>query len=174
MAHIRIEHEYYRTPEFIDYANKKKRLVYEFILQSVIRDSTEAKDFRYGGHYIYKNFFLAGKLVGRYSQDNIAKYLNTQQSHISTYIKELEKDGLIKILKPFPSVCYYQVGIWEGELNSNTYKEILWFDVIFTALAKVAKDKRRGTEKEGVSSLERMLQILDPDSEDYEKYKDLL
>lgn len=175
MSHIRIKNEYLRTPEFIKFIKSAKGSVLLFVLASVIRESHESKNYTNGSNYIYNEHFLKGELVGRYRQEDMAKYLNTHQSRISRYIKELEKDGLIKTIKRYikkGKILYYQVGVWEGKLGTDSYKETLWFDEIFTAYSNVAKQKRGEKRAAELPSLKDMVHLLNKDHEDYERTKD--
>ena len=100
MAQIRIEHSYYTTPEFAKYAKRgRKRLIFEFLWKSIIRESEAVKDRKHGAHYIYKEYFLKGRLVSRYSQENLGGCLGVDQSNVSKDIKDLEKEGLLQIIK---------------------------------------------------------------------------
>jgi len=151
MSHIRIKNEYFRTPEFIEFNKRVKSTVYFFLLSAVIRESELTKDTSFGGHYIYKEHYLKGDLVCRYSQDRIAEYLQTSQPRVSRYLAQLEQDELIKILRrPTQKgmISYYQVGVWTGDIGKDSYHETLWFDTIFSALyetAKAYRDEKRKT-----------------------------
>ena len=136
MSHIRIQNEFFRTPEFIDFFKQRKSDVYYFLAAAIIRGSKEVKFYLHGGHYIYQQHFLKGQLVSRYSQKKLAKYLKTSQSRISKYLNDLEEDGFIKIIKrPINAkgtILYYQFGTWEGEYGKDSYKETLWLDEYFS------------------------------------------
>jgi len=171
-SHIRIKYDYYRTPEFIDFRKQRKSLVYEFLLTSVIRGSNEVKNPIHPAFYIYKEHFLKGQLVGRYSQEKIAEYLKTKQSKVSIYLKELEQDGLIKkIIKPtkIGNILYYQFGTWEGVYGEKSYREHIWSDEIFdkyySAQQKMKQEKRGQENKQtAIDSL------FDGDEAEYERY----
>lgn len=131
MSDIRIKNSYYRLPEFIDFIKTMKSTVYFFLVSAVIRKGNKVQK----NNYIYEECYLDGKLVSRYSQKNMAKYLKTSQSRISICIKELEKDGFIKTIYRYVGkrkIVYYQVGIWKGSIGKSSYTEVLWFDKIFT------------------------------------------
>ena len=94
------------------------------------------KNIHHGAHYIYKEHFLNGRLVGRYSQDKMEEYLGTSQGAISKYVKELEQEGYIKkIVRPIKigNINYYQLGICAGE-GTYTYKDTIWLDEHFTKI----------------------------------------
>lgn len=97
----------------------------------------------HGAHYIYQKHFLKGQLVSRYSQKKMAEYLETSQSRVSKYVKELAKDGFIKLIeRPTAAkgtILYYQFGTWEGEYGKDTYKETIWLDEYFSK--KYLEDK---------------------------------
>jgi DNA-binding HxlR family transcriptional regulator len=139
------------TPEYIDFFKRRKALVYYFLEASIIRGSDEVKNIDHGAHYIYKEHFLKGQLVGRYSQEKIGEFLGTSQSRVSKSLKELENDGFIKrIIRTThkTNILYYQFGTWEGEYGKDTYKEIIWLDEFFVKKyrdakkSKVEKNKR--------------------------------
>ena len=154
MSYIKLNNEYFRTPEFISFIKQRKAVVYFFLLSAVIRESEMVKNHFHGANYIYNQHFLKGKLVSRYSQSKLKEYLKTSQSSISVYLTQLEKDGLIrKIFKPTAKgkSLYYQFGVWEGDFGKESYKETLWFDVIFTEhylkfKSKKTKDKKKEAE----------------------------
>lgn len=171
-SHIRIKYDYYRTPEYIDFKKQRKSLVYEFLLTAVIRGSNEVKNPIHPAYYIYKEHFLKGQLVGRYSQEKIAEYLKTKQPKVSTYLKELEQDGLIKkIVKPTKkgNSLYYQFGTWEGVYGEESYKEHIWFNEIFdkyyNAQQKVKQEKRGKEIKQVVIDY-----MFDGDEAEYERF----
>lgn len=144
MSFIKIEHDYMRTPEYLDFMSNKKCAVYYFLLSAVIRESKEVKNPIHKAFYIYKEHFLKGRLVARYSQKKMAEYFKTSQSQISIRLNKLEKDGLIKkIVVPTKvgNLLYYQFGVWEGTFGEDSYREILWSDVIFSGYYKARKDK---------------------------------
>lgn len=174
MSHIRIENEYLRTPEFIKFLKLTKGRCFFFILAAVIRESDTSKDDSSGANYIYNEHFLKGELVGRYSQEDIAEYIMSSQGRVSRCLKELESDGMIKKIERFNnkgSALYYQVGIWEGKLNTPSYKETLWFDEIFMAYSKIAKQKRGDRRPPQFGSLKDMVHLLNKNHKDYEKLK---
>lgn len=139
MSHIRIDHSYYKIPEFIDFSKAVKSTVYFFLVSAVIRGENKIKQ----NNYIYDTFYVNGKLVSRYSQSNMANYLKTSQSRISMYIKELEKDGLVRTIYRYigkKRFLYYQLGTWTGSIGKNSYEETLWFDIIFKKYHKRSVD----------------------------------
>jgi len=145
MSYIKINQDYYRTPEFIRFNKATKSTAFFFILASIIRESEYVKDYNHGAHYIYNEHYLKGDLVGRYSQEDMAKFLNTSQSRISKYVSELEQEGFIKTIKRIVrkgEINYYQVGVWEGVCGKDSYKETLWFDIIFSGYTTIMKQKR--------------------------------
>lgn len=136
-SHIRIKNEFFRTPEYIEFFRKRKADVYYFLLSAVIRESDEVKNFSHGANYIYQKHFLQGELVSRYSQKKVAEYLKTSQSRISKYLKDLEKDGFIRIIeRSIPNlkrtILYYQFGTWKGVYGKGTYQEAIWLDEYFS------------------------------------------
>lgn len=174
MSHIRIKNEYFRTPEFIRFIKTTKSTVYFFLLSAVIRESARIKMVVHGGHYIYKAHYLKGELVSRYSQERMAEYLGTSQPRISSYIAELEKNGLIKVIKLSTRkgvISYYQVGVWGGELGKESYHEILWFDQIFSADYEAFQKMKAEQRKKKAE--EAMVETFGGDREAYEYYMKL-
>lgn len=172
MGHIRINHSYYTTSEFAEFAKRgRKRLIFEFLLKSIIRESEAVKDRRHGAHYIYKEHFLKGRLVSRYSQDNLEKCIGIDQSNISKDVRKLEKEGLLRIIKRKTKVGiinYYQLGFWTGTLNTPSHKEILFFDTVFEHYVGLHKRRKREKEKEDrIQSLEAYKGMLNPDHFSY-------
>lgn len=172
MAHMRIDFDYYRTPEFIKFSKLARSTVLFFLISAVVRDSEEVRHPSHGGHWTYKNHFLKGRLVGRYSQKNIAKYLETSQQSVSKELKKLEEEGFIRKIEVITNNCkvlYYQVGTWSGELGGATYKENLFFDMIFRGYAEAAKAKREDERNDfDISTLEHKKENLNPDDVFYE------
>lgn len=147
MSHIRIQNEFFRTPEYIKFRKNRKSLVYEFLVAAIIRGSETVKFYAHGGHYIYKQHFLKNQLVSRYSQEKLAKYLKTSQGRISKYLKDLEKDGFIRIIeRPINAkgiILYYQFGTWEGEYGKDSYKETIWLDEYFSKKYRESKEDKK-------------------------------
>jgi len=134
-SHIRIKNEYFRNPEYIKFDKSVQSTVYRFLQAAIVRESKEVKNYTYGAKYIYNEHFLKGRLVCRYGQKKMAKYLQTSQGRVNSYLHELEKYGFIKIIKtesPFGELCFYQLGTWGGDLGKKTYYEIIWLDDIFS------------------------------------------
>ena len=174
MAHIRINHSYYTTSEFAEYAKRgRKRLIFEFLLKSIIRESEAVKDRRHGGHYIYKEHFLKGRLVSRYSQKNLEKCIGIDQSNISKDIRELEKEELLRIIKKktkVGTINYYQLGLWTGTLNTPSYKEILFFDTVFEHYVELHNKRKKEKDKnDQILSLEAYKGMLNPDHFGYDE-----
>jgi len=163
MSYIKINNDYLRTPEYIKFNKATKSTTFFFVLSSVIRKSTDVKNRSHGAHYIYNEHYLKGELVGRYSQVDMAHYLNTSQSRISAYINELEQDGFIKTIKRTISkgeINYYQVGVWDGVCDQDSYKETLWFDIIFKGYTEIAKHKRREYKQIKIQTMIEMVEDM--------------
>ena len=174
MSYISLNHDYFRTPEFMKFLATTKGRCFLFILAAVIRKSNMSNSKISGANYIYNEHFLRGELVGRYKQTDIAEFVNSSQANVSRYLKELEEEGFIKRIDRYNNVgkiLYYQVGIWEGKLDTKSYKETLWFDEIFTAFAKIAKHKRGDRKSPEFNSLKEMVYMLNKKHPDYEKTK---
>jgi len=170
MGFIATDNEYFRTPEFIKFAKKRERLQLEFVIAHVVRDSEDVRSPRHPAHFIYKEYFLKGKLVARFSQTDIAKYLGTKQSHVSERFTRLEEGGFLKkipVCTKDTKILYYQVGTWSGELGvqdgPNAYTEHLWFHKIFDAYAEVAKQKRDEDRRYKIPSLKKMTDSIEHD-----------
>lgn len=174
MADLRINHDYYKTPEFAEFAKRgRKRLVLEFLWKSIIRESEAVKDRKHGAHYIYKEHFLKGRLVSRYSQENLGNCLGIDQSNVSKDIKDLEKEGLLKIIKTnakVGTINYYQLGFWTGTWDTPSYKEFIFFNTVFEHYVGLHKKrKKEKDEKDRIQSLEYLKGMLSPDSLGYDE-----
>lgn len=174
MADLRINHSYYTTPEFAEYAKRgRKRLVFEFLWKSIIRESEAVKDRKHGAHYIYKEYFLKGRLVSRYSQENLGKCLGIDQSNVSKDIKDLEKEGLLQIIKKNAAVGtinYYQLGFWTGTWDTTSYKEFIFFNTVFEHYVELHKKRKKEKDKKDrIQSLEYLKEMLSPDHLSYDE-----
>jgi len=168
MSYVAINCDYYRTPEFIKFSKTIKSRILEFVIAHVVRGGGK------GRKYIYDNYYMKGKLVSRFSQDDIAEYFSTQQSHISTYLSQLEEMKLIRKLERYignTRLLYYEVGRWTGELDDkDTYKEKLYFNVCFDAMAQAAKELRKMNKGAyTIPQLEKLIKKLDPADMWYEE-----
>jgi len=164
MSYIKINQDYYRTPEFIRFNKATRSTTFFFILSSIIRKSEHVKNYTHGGHYIYNKHYLKGSLVGRYSQTDMAGYLNTSQSRISKYINELEHEGFIKTIKrPISKgeINYYQVGVWDGVCGEDSYNETLWFDIVFSGYTKIMKQKRNDSKQLKIQTMIDMVEDME-------------
>lgn len=164
MAHIRIDNRYYKLPEFIEFRQKKESMVLEFLISSAIRGNVE------GAEYIYNTFYKDHKLVARYSQEDMAKYLKTDKAVISRCTTSLHNQKLIKkihINRYNTNLCYYQVGIWKGVPGEKDtkygYGELLFFDKVFGALADIKSDMEYDVKyaKKEIERLEKEIKKLD-------------
>jgi len=150
-SHIRIKNEFTRNPEYIKFDKRVKSTVYRFLQAHIIRESKSVKKYTFGAQYIYREYFLKGMLVSRYSQTNMAQYLQTKQPRLNRYLKELEQDGFIKIIKIKASsgpLCYYQLGTWKGKVGEPSYAENIWHDEIFSQIIQNRKDKKENEIEE--------------------------
>ena len=75
MGFVAINNDYYRTPEYIKFCKLVRSRYLEFIVAHLIRESEYVKDPSHGAYYIYKNHFVEGELVARFSQEDIHKSL---------------------------------------------------------------------------------------------------
>ena len=153
MGFVAIDNEYYRTPEFIEFGKRVRSRHLEHLIAHIVRESQYVKDPGHGGYYIYINHYMEGELVARFRQKDMANYFSTNQGNISKSLTRLEKEGFIKKIPRYTNqakLLYYQMGTWSGkygvEDGPDKYEERLWMDEIFSAYAKVAKQKR-GEEK---------------------------
>jgi hypothetical protein len=171
MGFITIDNEYYRTPEFIKFGKTVRSRYLEFIIAHIVRESQFVKDDpTHGAYYIYKNHFMEGELVARFRQEDMAKYFETRQSNMSRELSKLEKEGFIKKIARCTNkakILYYQVGTWSGKLGveegPDKYEEHLWFDEIFGAYSKVAKQKRGEKKPHKFKSMREMVSDVEYD-----------
>lgn len=173
MGFVAINNDYYRTPEYIKFAKTVRSLHLEFTIAHVVRESAQTKNPNYGGYYIYREHYRKGELVARFSQADMAKYFGTGQGHMSESFTRLEKEGFVKkipVCTRETKILYYQVGTWSGkygvEEGPDKYEEHLWFDEIFGAYAKVAKQKRGDDRRKSVMpSMRDMMDDIEYDEE---------
>ena len=170
MGFVAINNDYYRTPEYIKFCKLVRSRYLEFIVAHLIRESEYVKDPSHGAYYIYKNHFVEGELVARFSQEDMAEYFGTSQSNMSRELTQLEKAGFIKKITRCTSkakILYYQVGTWSGKLGEDEgpdkYEESLWYDEIFSAYAKVAKQKRGEKKSHKFKSMREMVNDVEID-----------
>jgi len=177
MSYVAINCDYYRTPEFIKFSKTIKSRVLEFVIAHAVRGGGK------GRKYIFDNYYMKGKLVSRFSQEDMAEYFGTNQGNISRYLSQLEEMKLIRKISRYvhkTKLLYYEVGRWSGELdNKETYKEKLYFDVIFDALSQAAKELRKMQKGDyTIKELEKYIRELDPVDmwygEDLEHYTEQL
>ena len=150
-SHIRIRNDFFRNPEYIKFHKSTKGTLYCFLEANITRGSKELMNPRHGGYYIYKQHFLKHQLVCRYSQNNLAGYLQTSQSSISKYLKELEEEGFITVIKRATKIGiinYYQLGTWEGEYGKGSYTENIWLKDIFSMFVLEQKKEKEKIQKE--------------------------
>ena len=172
MGFVAINNDYYRTPEYIKFCKTVRSRHLEFIVAHIVRESELTKQYDHGGHYIYKNHFMKGELVARFKQEDMAKYFGTNQGNMSKSLTKLEQEGFIKKIPRYVSkgkILYYQVGTWSGkygvEEGPNKYEETLWYDEIFGAYSKVAKQKRGEEKAYGFKSMREMVGEVEIDEE---------
>lgn len=175
-AFIKTKNEFYRNPKFIEFRKSIKSMVYEFLQAAIIRGSKEVRNPMHGAFYIYKQHFLKGQLVSRYSQKKMAEYLKTSQSAISRYLKDLEEEGFIKKFTKktqYGIACYYQMGTWEGEYGKKSYKEIIWHNSIFSLAVLIQqKSELKAKAKLADEEMEMSTQNWDPIMlDEYEKMR---
>lgn len=172
-SHIKIYNHFFKVPEFLEFMDRKKSLVYYFLFSAIIRESPEVKSPLHGANYIYKSHFLKKQLVSRYSQEKIADYLNTSASRVSVYIKQLEEDGFIKKIyrkTTIGVINYYQFGTFEGTFGKKDYKEHIWLNDHFSDLYK--KRKKSESENRKESADDYLLNYICGGDE--EKYNNLI
>lgn len=139
MGTVRINNRYYRCPEYIDFKKQRISLVLEFVIAHVVRKGGG------GRTYIYKNHYLEHELVARFSQEDIAEYLGTQQSHVSEYLSRLESMKLLRKIERQAyntRLLYYKVGTWSGDAGKDSYSETLYMDMLFEPLSRIAIEER--------------------------------
>lgn len=174
-SHIRINNDFMRTPEFIEFHSRCHGTNYYFLESGIVRELNSSTDYSKGMNYIYAQHYMKGELVARYSQVDMAKYLKSDQSRISKNMVKLSDMGLVKKMYkncPKGRMLFYQLGTWEGTLgDKKSYKETLFGDEIFKGYAVVAKQKRGEKKPHKVSGslVEFSRQFLDPDHPEYDR-----
>ena len=73
MSHLRIENQYFRTPEFLEFTGANEFRVLMFLMAHIVRGSGEGY-VPPGAARIHKHFFKKRMLCASYSEKDIAKY----------------------------------------------------------------------------------------------------
>jgi len=140
MAHLRINMEYTRCPEFMEFACTPAYGIWTFLAGQVVRRYGEAP----GGRRIYHVYLMGNKMLcSSYSVESIAKYCNKfhkngkpNKSWVSRHTRKLVKMGIIKKHKDGRKVIYQL-----GYINDEDC-EVLFIDEYFTPKAKRDKERR--------------------------------
>lgn len=146
---MKVYNKFCRTKEFLQFLRKAKCSTYYFLRASIVRESKLVKEnIAHGAHASYVKHFLNGMLVGRYSVADIAEFNGTDKKAIIRDLKELEKDGFIKIIQLTTRsgviINYYQLGVWSGKWGNDSYKERYFLDDHFD---KVYDDQKTASDK---------------------------
>jgi DNA-binding MarR family transcriptional regulator len=129
---VLINNAYYHNEEYITFKKTYRSNILEFLIANIIRKPECIGNMPIKIKEIHKKFLSDGKLVSRYSQENIAKIFKTDSSKISKEIKQLEDEGWLKrVLLPCPSnlrlkETYYVLGTTTK--TNNKLSETLYFD----------------------------------------------
>lgn len=149
---VLINNKYYHTEDYIAFKKTYRSNILEFLIANIIRKPECIVNMPNKIKAIHKKFLEDGKLVSRYSQENIAKIFKTDASKISREIKLLEEEGWLKrVLLPCPSnirlkETYYILGTTTKLGNKSS--ESLYFDIKCEQMvavayeAKVAKNRQ--------------------------------
>ena len=144
MPHLREENEYWRTPEFLQFALKTEYCILKFLMANIVRES-KGPNVPAGARKMSEDYYKNGMLCASYGMNNIARYfkwfvkekktgeLKPNRGYVSRLIKRLEKRGLLKIIRvscPLGKKFVYQLGYIENG------KEVLFFDQLFSAEAE--------------------------------------
>lgn len=140
MAHIRIDNEYTRCPEFAEFMITPTYGVWTYLAGQIVRRLGEAP----GAKRIYHKYLMAdGWLCASYSVENIARNVRKlhkngkpNKSWVSRHTKILVKMGLIKKHKDGRRVIY-QLGYIDKERQ-----EVLFLDEHFSPKAIKARKYR--------------------------------
>lgn len=140
MAHIRIDNEYTRTPEFLELAKTPALGIWIFLAGQIVRKKGGAS----GGRRMYYKYLMAEKwLCSSYSVEHIAIHFRKfhksgkpNMSWVSRHTETLKKLGILKKLQDGKRIVYQL-----GYINDEG-KEILFFDEYFTPKAERAKKHR--------------------------------
>lgn len=130
---VLINNSYYHNEEYITFKKTYRSNILEFLIANIIRKPECIGNMPVKIKEIHKKFLADGKLVSRYSQENIAKIFKTDSSKISKEVKQLEEEGWLKrVLLPCPSnlrlkETYYVLGTTSK--TNNKINETLYFDI---------------------------------------------
>ena len=151
MAHIRIDNEYTRCPEFNIFSITPAYGIWTFLSGQIIRYTEGAP----GANRIFYIYFMGQKwLCSSYSIENIAIYFNKfskngkpDKSWVSRHTRVMEKMGLLEKIKDGRRIIY-KLGYYTGTKGKPDYEEVLFFDRYFKPKAIKEKDKRRNKRNE--------------------------
>ena len=140
MAHLRINNEYTRCPEFMEFACTPAYGVWTFLAGQVVRKYGGAP----GARRIWHVFYMGNKMLcASYSVENIARHCRKfhkngkpNKSWVSRYTRKLVKIGIIKKHKDGRKVIYQL-----GYVNKEG-REILFIDEYFAPKAERDKERR--------------------------------
>ena len=190
MPHIRIENEYWRTPEFLKFSMTTEFNVLMFLVANIVRDS-KRKDVPSGARKMIKDYYNKEMLCASYGMNNIARFfgwyvkdrktgeLEPNRGNVSRKIKILEKMELLKIIRvptPLGEKFVYHLGdIIDG-------KEKLFFDRVFSVKAKrhrvrksMGMEQRENGSEEKPASVEEMeAEIVDLIQEQHKRAEETL
>lgn len=127
---IRIKCEIVRLKEFTKFSLTKEFALYMYLASWAIRGPRWTGKFK-----LYENFYLKGFIPSRWSQKALGEHFEVSQQTISRWARNLQKHGLIKIIKKtiHGKPCNIYV---LGTVTHPSKKETLFFDIIFKKLVK--------------------------------------
>ena len=143
---VLINNKYYHNEAYITFKKTYRSNILEFLIANIIRKPECMINMPTKIKAIHKKFIDEGKLVSRYSQENIAKIFKTDASKISKEIKTLEDEGWLKrIILPCTSnsrlkETYYLLG--NTTKLGNKSAESLYFDNICEQMVTKAYEEK--------------------------------
>ena len=93
--YLMIFHRLTRSKKYLKWIGTLEFKVWMYLQTYIIR-SPEVKTGRLN---LYSNYYMNRKLVARWSQENIAKQLDTTKSSICRALRSLQRKGFIKVHK---------------------------------------------------------------------------
>lgn len=94
IAEFRLELDLMRTTAWNDFNKSPEAKVYWFLFPWIVRAPVNS-----GGWKLYEDYFMDGKLVARWSQENMAAHLRVSKKTIITDLNSLAKKKFIVKLK---------------------------------------------------------------------------
>lgn len=144
-----VPHKVARCKEYLKWTGTLEFKVWMYLQTYIVRDP----DMKTGALNLYKDYYLKGKLVSRWSQENLAAYLGSDQGNISKALKRMESKKIIKIHKR--NIRSVRVNIYEFGYHNFEDRETLYAHKFFIKMAAAERLSRFGMSKEHIADMSK-------------------